>query len=143
MPRMACYGLWDQKRDDDNIIQGAEMCIFRRLLRVRWKDRRTNESVLEKLGVERTLITLINRRKLKYLEHAIRKPRTDLMKTFLQGRMEGTRQKSRPPIALTTNITKTSDMKIQEVSRVCEDREGGRRKIQSVSSSSGTNTDHG
>ena len=83
---------WAQKKDDDNKIQAAEMCFFRRLLRVSWKDRRTNVSVLEQLDVERTILTLINRRKKKYLEHAIRNPRAELMKTSFQGRIEGNRK---------------------------------------------------
>ena len=53
---------WAQKKDDDNKIQAAEMWFFRRLLRVSWKERRTNDSTLEELGVERTLLIMINRK---------------------------------------------------------------------------------
>ena len=134
---------WAQRKDDDNKIQAAEMWFFRRLLRVSWKDRRTNESVLEELGVQRTLLTLINRRKLKYLGHAIRNPRTDLMKTTFQGKIEAKRKKGRPPIALTTNVTKASNMKVQELSRRCEDRERWRKVVQSVSVCAAPTTDHG
>ena len=116
---------------------------FRRLLRVSWKDRRTNESVLEELGEERSLLTLINRRKLKYLGHAIRNPRTTLMKTTFQGRTEAKRKKGRPPIALINNIVKSCNMKIHEVSHLCDDRVGWRRQVKSVSWRAAPTTDHG
>ena len=123
---------WVQRMDDDNKIQAAEMWFYRRLLRISWKDKRTNESVLEELGEERSLLNLIYRRKLRYLGHAIRNPRTDLMKTTFQGRTEAGRKRGRPPVALTKNITDAIDMSLHEASRLCEDRVRWNRNVSCV-----------
>ena len=42
---------WTLKQDDQNRIHAVEMWLYRRLLRVSWKEKRTNESILEELGV--------------------------------------------------------------------------------------------
>ena len=54
-----------------------------------------------------------------------------------------TRKKGRPPIALTTNITKASNMKIHEVSWQCEDSLRWRRAVQSVSACAAPNSVYG
>ncbi|GFR57668.1 endonuclease-reverse transcriptase [Elysia marginata] len=76
---------WSQKKDDDKRSETAEMWFYRRILRVKWTDKRTNESVLKELKTERTLLNLINARKLKYVGHALRNHRTSLMKTGKAG----------------------------------------------------------
>ena len=43
---------WALRNDDENRIQAAEMWFYRRLLRVKWTDKRTNESVLKEHGVQ-------------------------------------------------------------------------------------------
>ncbi|GFS09341.1 reverse transcriptase-like [Elysia marginata] len=68
---------WSQKKDDDKRIEAAEMWFYRRILRVKWTDKRTNESVLKELKTERTLLNLINAKKLKYV---LRNHRTSLIK---------------------------------------------------------------
>ena len=64
-------------------------CVFfRRLSNISWEDKRTNDSVLEELGLQRSFLNEIKRRRLKYVGHAVRNPRTDLMSTVLQGKVE-------------------------------------------------------
>ena len=58
------------------------MWFYRRLLRVSWKERRTNDSILKELGRDRKLLTIICQKKLKYVGHASRNTQTDLMKQF-------------------------------------------------------------
>ena len=62
---------WTQRKDDEKRIEAAEMWFYRRLLRVSWTDRRTNESILQELGTTRKLLTLIKERKLRYVGHAL------------------------------------------------------------------------
>ena len=69
------------RMDDENRIQAAEMWFYRRLLRVKWTDKRTNESVLKELGIQRLMLSEITKRRLKYLGHANRKAKTDLILT--------------------------------------------------------------
>ena len=77
-------------------LEAAEMCFFRRLSNISWEDKRTNDSVLEELGLQRSFLNEIKRRRLKYVGHAVRNPRTDLMSTVLQGKVEGKRGRGRP-----------------------------------------------
>ena len=92
---------WVLRKDDENRIQAAEMWFYRRLLCVKWTDKRTNESVLKELGVQRLMHSEISKRRLKYLGHANRNTKTDLMTTVLQGKVEAKRNQGRPP-TLTT-----------------------------------------
>jgi hypothetical protein len=79
---------WALRKDDENRIQVAEMWFYRRLLRVKWTDKRMNESVLKELGVQRLMLFEISKKRLKYLGHANRNTKTDLMTTVLQGKVE-------------------------------------------------------
>ena len=92
-------------------------------------DRRTNESILNELGTTRKLLIVIQRRKLKYVGHALRNERTDLMTTFLQGKVNGKRNRGQPPAALVKSITFISGKKFQAVTRSSQDRECWRQLV--------------
>ena len=55
---------WTIKKADEKKIEAAELWFYRRLLRISWTDRRTNESILKELGRSKMLITTINQWKL-------------------------------------------------------------------------------
>ncbi|GFS05569.1 endonuclease-reverse transcriptase [Elysia marginata] len=96
-PRML-YGCETKtmRKADELKIEAAEMWFFRRLLRVSWKDRRTNGNVLAEMGTERTLLSLVKERRLKYIGHTERITKTDLMKTIFEGKREAKRGRGRP-----------------------------------------------
>ena len=75
-------------------IETLEMWIFRRLARVSYKDRVTNEEVLRRLGVKRELLSKIRSHKLSYFGHIAR--HDSLQKTVLTGRVKGKRGRGRP-----------------------------------------------
>ncbi|GFR58606.1 endonuclease-reverse transcriptase [Elysia marginata] len=85
------------------LLHMTDMWFYRLILRVKWTDKRTNESILKELKTERTLLNLIKARKLKYVGHALRNHRTSLMKTVCEGRLDGRKRKGRPPMSLLTN----------------------------------------
>ena len=58
---------WALRKDDENRNQAAEMWFYIRLLRGKWTDKRTNESVLKQLGVQRLMLSEISKRRPKYL----------------------------------------------------------------------------
>ena len=58
---------WTCRKADEKKIEATEIWLYRRLPRVRWTDRRTNESILKELGVTRQLLGEVNKRKLTYL----------------------------------------------------------------------------
>ena len=62
---------WTLKCDEINKINATELWFYRRSLRVKWTDKRTNESVLTELNTKRLVLTEINKRRLKYVGHAV------------------------------------------------------------------------
>ena len=94
---------------------------------MKWTDKRTNQSVLDQLGTIRTLLAVVNQRKLKYLGHAIRNPKSDLMKISIQGKLQAKRSKGRPPASLLRNITQSSGQNLHEVCNSCLVRDSWRR----------------
>ena len=117
------------KKEDERRVEAAELWFYRRLLRVKWTDRRTNGSILNELGTTRKLLILIQRRKLKYVGHALRTERTDLMTTVLQGKVNGKRNRGRPPVSLVKNIIYISGTKLQEVTRLSQVRDCWRQLV--------------
>ena len=96
---------WTLKKADENKIQAAEMWFYRRLLRIKWTDKRTNQSILDQLQTSYQLLKEINKRKLKYLGHAIRNEKSTLMKTAFEGKVEGKGRRGRPYKSYMENIT--------------------------------------
>ena len=90
---------WAIKKRDEKRIEDFEMKCKRKILRVSWTQKNTNEWVLETAGVERDLLNfylsiygiyiLINRRKLAYFGHVMRKERDCLEKEVIQGAVPG------------------------------------------------------
>lgn len=71
---VASYGCesWAMTKGDEKRVDAFEMWAYRRLLRVSWRDRRTNGWVRNKIGVTRTLRQNIGLRKMQYFGHVVR-----------------------------------------------------------------------
>ena len=93
------------KKDNMRNIKAAEMWFFRRLLRIKWTDKITNESVLNELSTCRQMLKLINKRSLSYICPIDRSKTTDLMFTAIMGKVKGERKPGKPPTSF-INITK-------------------------------------
>ena len=91
---MASHALWMQnlghKRQQTNRSSWNVVLPPHRLLRISWKDKKTNKRILKELGTRRRLLSLVSRKKLKYFGHAIRDKKTDQMKIALQGKIRQT-----------------------------------------------------
>ena len=99
------------------------MWFYRRLLRAKWTDKITNESVLKELGVQRLMLSEISKRRLKYLGHANRNTKTDLMTTVLQGKVEAKRNYGRPPTSYIDNVKVDSGLQLYDVIHQRRDRD--------------------
>ena len=83
---------WTIKKAECQIIDYFELWCWRRLLRVPWTARRSNQSILKKINPEYSLEGLILKLKLQYFGHLMR--RTDsLEKTLMLSKMEGGRRR--------------------------------------------------
>ena len=94
-------------------------------------ERRTNESILQELGRGRMLLQTIKQRKLKYIGHASRNKKTDLMKTVLQGKIQSSRRRGRPAASYINSI-KSLGISLQSTSQDSQEREEWRRIVKST-----------
>lgn len=76
-----------KSRELENNIKTFEMWIFRKIARIKWSDKITNEVVSNMLETERNLLNDIRKRKLSYFGHI--KRHSLIKKEILEGRIEG------------------------------------------------------
>ncbi len=91
------YGLegWTLTKADENRVLAAEMWFWRRLLNISWKDKRTNRSILEELGVQTQLLGELVKRKLAYFGHIRRASDSTSALQIIEGKAEGRRGRGR------------------------------------------------
>ena len=77
---------WTLRQEEKKKIQAAEMWFYRILINVTWRQRRTNESILEELKVKRELFGNIVKRKLSFFGHQIRSKNSRLVSDITQAR---------------------------------------------------------
>ena len=83
---------WTIKRVECRRIDAFELWCWRRLLRVLWTARRSNQSILKEINPEYSLKGLILKLKLQYFDHLIQRA-DSLEKTLMQGKIEGRRRR--------------------------------------------------
>ena len=84
---------WTLSRGLINKLNAAEMWFYRRMLRISWTDRITNEEVLRRIGMQRTLVKEIRKRQMNFLGHILRKEKIEHL--CLTGKIEGRRARGR------------------------------------------------
>ena len=83
---------WTIKKAEHQRIDGFELCCWRRLLRVPWTARRSNQSLLKEVSPESSLEGLMLKLKLQYSGHLMRTA-DSLEKTLMLGQIEGGRRR--------------------------------------------------
>ena len=92
-------------------INAFELWCWRRLFRVPWTARRSNQSVLKEISPEYSLEGLMLKLKLQYFGHVIQ--RTDSFEKILMlGKIEGGRRRGQQRMTLLDNITDSMDMSL-------------------------------
>ena len=108
------YEIWTIKKAEHQRIDASELWCWRRLLRVHWTARRSNEAILKEISPEYSLegLTLKLKLKLQYFGHVML--RTDsLEKTLILGKIEG-RRRGRQRMRLLDGITNSTDMSLSK-----------------------------
>ena len=96
--------VWTVKKAEHWRIDAFELWCWRRLLRVPWTARRSNQSILKEINPEYSLEGLMLKLKLQYFGHLM--PRTDLLeKTLMLGKIEGKRRRERQRMRWLDGIT--------------------------------------
>ena len=116
---------WTLRKNDETGLDAFEMKGLRRILRVSWTAKKTNESVLNKAGVKRELLDTVKARKLAYYGHTMRKQGSCLEKEIMQGTMPGARWRGRPRTAWIDNIKTSIGISMEESIRMTKDRVNG------------------
>lgn len=115
---------WTLRKEDIRKLEALEMWIWRRMEKISWTQKITNEEVLVRVGTDRQLINALRNRKKRWIGHILRGE--GLLKEVIEGRMEGKRSRGRPRLGMLDDLKFHSyvDMK-----RKTEDREEWRRYI--------------
>src|SRR5574337_701739 len=125
---------WTVKKAEHRGIDAFELWFWRRLLRVPWTARRSNQSILKKVNPGCSLEGLMLELKLQYFGHLMQ--RTDsLEKTLMLGKIEGRRRRGRQRMRLLDSITSSMDMRLSKFQGLVMDREAWRATVHMVAKS--------
>ena len=113
---------WTLKARDERKITSMEMWLWRRMLRISWMEKRTDNSILQELEIKRELLGHVRKRKLSYYGHLCRDHGCQITKTVVEGYVEGRRRRGRPRKQYIDNIKQWTQLTTSQCVRAAEDR---------------------